>query len=390
MRFRRTDDLPAYVFAAINQHKAELLAQGKDIIDFGMGNPDGPTPAPIVERVCAAARDPRNHGYAHGRGIPELRAAAVRWYHRSYGVELDAESEMIITIGAKDAVAHLTLATAGAGDAVLVPSPTYPLHRFSARFADAEVVPVRIGPGIDFAAETRAALARAKGPVRLLTCSFPHNPTTAVADDRLFDELIALAKKHDFLILHDFAYAHFEFGKSLAPSILTRPGARDVAVEVVSLSKSYNMAGYRIAYAAGNQAGIRALTRIKSYLDYGSFAAIQHGAIVALDQGEPWAAEICEIYRRRAAWLARELTAAGWSTEPCKSTMFMWLPLPDRCKAMGSMKFAARLMDEAEVGVAPGVGFGEEGEGFVRFALIADEARTIEACQRIERFLARV
>lgn len=382
MRFHRTDDLPAYVFATVLNEKAKAIAKGADVIDLGMGNPDGATPSPIVDRLVVEAKKPANHRYAPPRGIADLRTAAVEWYERLYGVKLPDEKQLIVTMGAKDAVAHLSIASWGPGDAVVVPDPTYPLHAFSVRFAGARQVPVAVGPGIDYAAGVEKAL-RADPSIKGIVASFPHNPTTAIATQDDLARLVALARERRILLLHDFAYCHFDFAREHAFSALSVPGAMDCCVEVVSFSKSYNMAGYRIAFAAGWADGVQALTRIKSYLDYGSFAPIQAAAATALREGEPFARDIRELYRRRAAVLVDALAQAGWKVEMPAGTMFLWAKMPEAFLAMGSLPFALHVLEKGSVSISPGVGFGAAGEGYVRFALIEDEPRTREACRRI-------
>jgi alanine-synthesizing transaminase len=386
MRFHRTDDLPAYVFATVLNEKAKAIAEGADVIDLGMGNPDGATPAPIVERLVAEARKPANHRYAPPRGIPDLRTAAVDWYRRLYGVLLPEEKQLIVTMGAKDAVAHLSIASWGPGDAVIVPDPTYPLHAFSVRFAGARQVPVLVGPGIDYAAGVEKALREDPG-ITGIVASFPHNPTTAMATQEDLARLVTLARERRILLLHDFAYCHFDFSRDHAPSALSVPGAMECCVEIVSFSKSYNMAGYRIAFAAGWADGVQALTRIKSYLDYGSFAPVQAAAATALREGEPFAREIRETYRRRAAVLVEALAAAGWKVDMPAGTMFLWAKMPEAFRSMGSLPFALHVLEKGSVSISPGIGFGAAGEGFVRFALIEDEPRTREACRRIGEVL---
>jgi len=386
MRFHRTDDLPAYVFATVLGEKAKAVAQGRDVIDLGMGNPDGATPGPIVDRLVEEAKKPANHRYAAPRGISDLRTAAVDWYRRVYGVDLPDEKQLIVTMGAKDAVAHLSIAAWGPGDAVIVPDPTYPLHAFSVRFAGARQVPVPVGPGIDYAAGVEKAL-RADPGITGIVASFPHNPTTAIATRSDLERLVALARERRILLLHDFAYLHFEFGKTHAPSALAVPGAMECCVEVVSFSKSYNMAGYRIAIAAGWVDGVQALTRIKSYLDYGSFAPIQAAAAHALREGEPFAREIQGQYERRARVLVAALGEVGWKVDMPAGTMFLWARVPEAFRSMGSLKFALHVLEKASVSISPGIGFGAAGEGFVRFALIEGDDRTREACRRIGEVL---
>lgn len=387
-RFPLIEKLPPYVFAVINQLKMEARRRGDDIVDLGMGNPDLPTPEPIVEKLIEASRNPRNHRYSASRGIPNLRFEIARWYQRRYGVEIDPETEAIATIGAKEGFSHLVLALVEPGDRVIVPEPSYPIHSFAATIAGCELIKLPIG---EDAAELLEALRRldyapSQQP-KLLVLSFPHNPTTVCVDKQFFEEVVAIARERGYLIIHDLAYADLVFDGAAAPSILEVKGAKDVAVEMFSMSKSYSMAGWRVGFCVGNQQVVGALTRLKSYLDYGIFQPIQIAAIIALRDCDAIVPEIVEVYRRRRDALINGLATAGWQVPSPKGTMFVWARIPERFRSVGSLEFAKSLIGHAQVAASPGIGFGERGDGHVRFALIENEHRIGQAVRGIKTFL---
>lgn len=387
--FHRIKRLPPYVFAVVNDLKVKARARGEDIIDLGMGNPDLPTPRHIVDKLCEAARNPRNHRYSASRGIARLRVAITRRYRERYGVELDPETEAIVTIGAKEGLAHLALAVLAPGDGALVPNPTYPIHAYSVVLADGDLRSVPLVPGEDFFARLEEAARMSWPKARLLLLSFPHNPTTQVVDRAFFERVVAFAREHRLLVVHDFAYADLCFDGYRAPSFLEVPGAKEVGVEFFSLSKSYNMPGWRLAFACGNPRVIHALGRIKSYLDYGVFQPVQIAAIIALEGDQACVGETVEVYRRRRDTLVNGLGRLGWPVERPRGTMFVWAPIPGAYRGMGSLEFAKLLLAEAKVAVSPGIGFGEFGEGYVRFALVENEHRTRQALRGIRGLFAR-
>lgn len=393
--FTRIGTLPAYVFAQVNAEKAERIAAGEDVIDLGMGNPDLGTPQHIVDELVEHARDRRHHRYSASRGIYGLREGMAEHYRDRYGVELDAEREVVVTIGAKEGVAHLMLAILEPGDTVIVPSPAYPIHRYAVLFAGGRVHGLRLAEGqpgfVDgdaLLAGVEAACADPATRPKVLVLSFPNNPTTLQAPAGFFERAVEVCRRNRLLLIHDFAYADFGFDTE-PPSILAVPGARDIAVEFFSMSKSYCMAGWRVGFCVGNPAMVGALTKIKSYLDYGIFQPIQIAAAHALRAGQECVAETRETYRRRAEALVRGLNEAGWEVPVPRSTMFVWTPIPAPFAHMDSVSFARMLLREAGVVVSPGVGFGPEGEGHVRFALIEPESRLAEAGQRIAAVLNR-
>ncbi|HSU16250.1 aminotransferase class I/II-fold pyridoxal phosphate-dependent enzyme [Longimicrobium sp.] len=394
--FPRLSGLPAYVFAQVNAEKAERIAAGEDVIDLGMGNPDLGTPGHIVDEMVAHAADPRHHRYSASRGIHGLREAMAEHYAERYGVTLDPETQVVVTIGAKEGIAHLMLALLENGDTVIVPSPAYPIHYYSVVFAGGHVhsIPLVgdedgyvVGDALLSAVE--AACASTWPRPKALVLSFPNNPTTLSATPELLERAVELCRRERLLLIHDFAYADFSFGDSEPPSLLQVPGAMDVGVEFFSMSKSYCMAGWRVGFCVGNTAMVQALTKIKSYLDYGIFQPIQIAAAHALRSPQECVGETREVYRRRAEALVGALHAAGWAVPEPRATMFVWAPIPGEYVHMGSMEFARHLLREAGVVVSPGVGFGREGEGHVRFALIEPEDRLREAGQRIAKALMR-
>jgi len=382
--FYRIKRLPPYVFAVVNDLKTKARARGEDIIDLGMGNPDRGTPKHIVAKLIEAAQNPRNHRYSASRGISRLRVAITRWYRSRYGVELDPDSEAIATIGAKEGLAHLALAVLGPGDGALVPNPTYPIHSYSVVIADADLRSVPLEPGGDFFGRLEEAAKLAWPKAKLLILSFPHNPTTTCVDRAFFERVVAFAREHRLMVVHDFAYADLAYDGYRPPSFLETPGAKDVGVELFSLTKSYNMAGWRLAFCCGNRQMVHALARIKSYLDYGVFQPIQIAGIVALEGDQSVVRDITEIYRKRRDVLVNGLNKQGWTVPKPKGTMFVWAPIPEEFRTMGSLEFAKLCVQEAKVAVSPGVGFGEYGEGYVRFALVENELRIRQALRGLK------
>jgi alanine-synthesizing transaminase len=387
-RFPLIEKLPPYVFAVINQYKMEARRRGEDIVDLGMGNPDLPTPDPIVDKMVEAARNPRNHRYSASRGIPNLRLEIARWYERRYGVTIDPETEAIATMGAKEGFSHLVMALVEPGMRVIVPDPSYPIHAFAATIAGCELIKLPINEGAEAMLDAlrRLDYPRDEQP-RILVLSFPHNPTTVCVGLDFFEEVVAIARERGYLIIHDLAYADLVFDGAEAPSILQVPGAKEVAVEMFSMSKSYSMAGWRVGFCAGNAQVIAALTRLKSYLDYGIFQPIQIASIIALRDCDSIVPEIAAVYRHRRDVLIRGLATAGWEVPSPKGTMFVWAKLPPAYAHLGSLEFAKQLITQAGVAVSPGIGFGERGEGYVRFALVENEQRIAQAVRGIKSFL---
>ena len=385
--FPRMMRLPPYVFSTVDRLKLEARKRGEDIIDLGMGNPDLPTPKHIIHKLVEAVKNPRNHRYSASKGIYKLRLAITDWYRRRYDVDLDPDSEAVVTIGAKEGIAHLALATVGPGDVVLVPNPTYPIHAYSVIIAggDLRSVPL-VGEG-DCFQRLLAATKQTWPQPKMLIVSFPHNPTTKVVDLDFFEKLVDFAKEHRLMVVHDFAYADIVFDGYRAPSLLQVKGAKDVGVEFFSLSKSYNMAGWRVGFAVGNARMLAALARLKSYLDYGIFQPVQIAGIIALNEDQECVHETVELYRKRRDTLIHGLRRVGWEIEKPKGTMFVWAEIPHPFKKMGSVEFSKFLLREAKVAVSPGVGFGEYGEGFVRFALVENEARIKQAVRGIRKAL---
>ena len=387
--FHRIAKLPPYVFAEINTLKAKARAAGQDIVDLGMGNPDGPTPQKVVDKLCQAAQDRRNHRYSVSRGIRGVRQALAERYARSFGVQLDPETEVITTIGAKEAVSHLLFAIIGPGDAVITPTPAYPIHVYGVVMAEGQIIRVPLQTPELFLDAVEEQVRRPESNVRAVLVSFPHNPTTATVEPEFFQRLVALAHQYGFWIIHDFAYADLGFDGYEPPSLLQTPGAREVGVEIFSLSKSYNMAGWRVGFCVGNPTLVQALGRIKSYLDYGNFQPIQIASAVALRECDSSIAEIRETYRHRRDLLVEGLNHAGWPVTPPRASMFIWAEIPEPWKALGSLEFTRRLLLEGGVAVSPGIGFGAEGEGFVRLALIENDGRVRQALRGIRKMLAQ-
>ena len=387
--FHRIERLPPYVFNIVNELKAAARARGEDIIDFGMGNPDQPTPRHIVDKLVEVAQRPNTHRYSVSRGIPRLRRAICDWYRRRYDVHLDPDSQAIATIGSKEGLAHLALATMGAGDTVLVPNPAYPIHPYGFIIAGADVRHVRLVPGVDFFEELRRAIHESWPKPKMLVLNFPGNPTTQCVELDFFVRVIEIAREHGIWVVHDLAYADIVFDGYHAPSILQVPGAEEIAVEFFSLSKSYNMPGWRVGFMCGNQALVSALTRIKSYLDYGTFTPIQVAAIAALEGPQDCVKQIRDRYERRRNVLCDNLNGAGWAIERPKATMFVWARIPEPYRKMGSLEFCKKLLRDAKVAVSPGIGFGEYGDDHVRFGLIENEHRTRQAVRGIREMLRR-
>jgi alanine-synthesizing transaminase len=384
MEFRRIERFPPYVFSIVNDMKIGARRAGEDIIDLGMGNPDLPTPEPIVDKLTEAAHNPRNHRYSASRGIPKLRRAICDMYERVWGVELDPETEAVATIGAKEGLSHLAWVLIGPGDSVLVPEPTYPIHTYAMILAGANVISVPLSLESDFFSDLVAAYESSEPKPRVVLCSFPHNPTTAVVELDFFEQLVEFALKRDVIIVHDLAYADLVFDEESAPSLLQIPGAKDIGVEFFSMSKSYSMPGWRLAFGVGNPEIVGALTKLKSYLDYGVFQPIQIAGIIALNECGEEPKKIREVYRSRRDVLCNGLDRIGWSITPPPATMFAWAPIPEQFADMGSLEFAKFLLSEGKVAVSPGIGFGKEGDGYIRFALVENEQRIRQAIRGIK------
>ena len=382
--FPRIERLPPYVFNITGELKMGARRRGEDIIDMSMGNPDQPTPQHITDKLVEAALRENTHGYSISKGIPRLRKAICDWYRRRYDVEFDPESEAIVTIGSKEGLAHLMLATLDRGDTVLVPNPSYPIHIYGAIIAGADIRSVRMTPDVDFFDELQRGIRECTPKPKMMILGFPSNPTARCVELEFFERVIALAKQHDILVVHDLAYADIVFDGWKAPSIMQVPGARDVAVEFFTMSKSYNMAGWRVGYMVGNKELVSALARIKSYHDYGTFTPIQVASIIALDGDQACVEEVRAMYQNRRDVLAKGLHEAGWMVEVPKASMYIWAKIPEAYAAMGSLEFAKKLLAEARVAVSPGIGFGEYGDDHVRFALIENEARIRQAIRGIK------
>ena len=388
--FHRIKLLPPYVFAEVNDMKARARAEGRDVIDFGMGNPDLPTPQRIVEKLAEAANNPRTHRYSSSRGIPGLRRANAAYYARRFGVDVDPETETIVTLGSKEGFANLAQAIAAPGDAVAVPNPTYPIHAFGFILAGATLRHVRMEPGLDFMAELDRAVRYSIPPPLAVVLNYPSNPTAEVAGLDFYEEVVRFCAARGIIVISDLAYAEIYFDGDPPPSILQVPGARDIAVEFTSMSKTYSMPGWRIGFATGNADIIAALARIKSYLDYGAFTPIQVAASAALNGPQDCVDEARDAYRRRRDVLVECFGQAGWEVPPPAATMFAWAPIPEPFARLGSLEFSKLLLAEAQVAVSPGVGFGEFGEGFVRIALVENGQRIRQAARNVKKFIASV
>ncbi|MBL8212532.1 MAG: aminotransferase class I/II-fold pyridoxal phosphate-dependent enzyme [Bryobacterales bacterium] len=386
--FYRIQKLPPYVFAVVNEMKAKLRAAQQDVIDFGMGNPDGATPRPIVSKMVEAARNPRNHRYSLSKGLPNLRLEICKRYERNYGVTLDPEVEAITTIGAKDALAHLLFAVIGPGDAVVSPNPAYPIHQYGVIMAEGHACLLPMPSPAEFLNRLEDLYKTAAKKPKMILISFPHNPTTTCVDLDFHKEIIRMAALHGSMVVHDFAYADIGFDGYRPPSILQVEGAKEHAVEIFSMSKSYNMAGWRVGFCLGNPKMIKALARIKSYLDYGIFQPLQIAAIIALRECEEETHKICNMYQKRRDVLVDGMNRAGWPVTPPKGSMFLWAPLPERYKDMPSLEFSKLLLEKSLVAVSPGIGFGPMGEGHVRFAFIENHQRTRQAMRAVKKFLS--
>ena len=381
--FSRINRLPPYVFDIVGQLKLQARRRGEDIVDFGMGNPDMPTPKHIVDKLCEAASKGSNHRYSQSKGIPKLRLAITDWYRRNFQVELDPETEAIATIGSKEGISHLALAITTPGDSVLVPTPTYPIHTYAFILANGDVIGVPMDKNTDFFEALLQAYKQNWPRPKALIINFPHNPTTQVVDMEFFEKVVAFAQEHELIVIHDFAYADLVFDGYQAPSMLQVKGAKDVGVECFTLSKSYNMPGWRVGFMVGNRDIIHALARMKSYQDYGMFQPIQIAAIIALNGPRDCVDEICATYKKRRDVLCEGLNRVGWEVDVPKATMFVWAEIPDKFKPMGSLEFSKLLIDKAKVAVSPGIGFGEGGDHFVRISLIENEHRIRQAIQGI-------
>lgn len=385
--FPRLQRLPEYVFATVNALKMEARRRGEDIIDLGMGNPDLPTPKHIVDKLLEAAKLGHNHRYSASKGIPKLRDAISKWYKRRFDVDIDPETEAIATIGAKEGLSHLVLATTGPGNVVLVPNPTYPIHAYSVVIAGADLVSIPLDPDRDFFEDMSTITRLIRPRPKMLIISYPHNPTTMVVDLDFFRKIVEFAQENEIFVVHDFAYADLVFDDYVAPSFLQIPGAKEVGVELFSLSKSYSMPGWRLGFVCGNPRLVHALTRIKSYLDYGVFQPIQIASIIALNGPYDCVEEIVGVYKERRDALCRGLNRIGWKVEPPKGTMFVWAKIPKRFRQMKSVEFCKMLIREAKVAVSPGLGFGEYGDEYVRFALVENAHRINQAIRGMRQVI---
>ncbi len=387
--FQRIARLPPYVFAQVNELKMAARHRGEDIIDFGMGNPDTPTPKHIVDKLCEAARDPRNHRYSLSRGIRGLRQAVCDFYKRRFDVDMDPDSEAVVTIGSKEGLSSLALAITNPGDAVLAPNPSYPIHPYGFIIAGADIRHVPVRPDLDYFEELEKAVRNCWPHPKVLLVNFPSNPTAQVVDLAFFEKIVDFARENDLLVVSDLAYAEITFDGYVAPSIFQVPGAKDVAVEFYSLSKTYSMPGWRVGFMLGNQQIVGALSKIKSYLDYGVFQPIQIAAVAALNGPQDCVTEICQLYQSRRNTLIRGLDRAGWKVEKPLASMFVWAQIPEPFRKMGSLEFSKFLLKEAKVAVSPGIGFGEYGDDFVRIALVENEQRIRQATSGIKKALAK-
>jgi len=390
MDFRRIENLPPYVFAQVTQKALEARRAGVDIIDLGFGNPDIPSPPVVVDKLIEAARSPKNHRYSASRGIPNLRKAVADRYQRRFGVDLDPDTEVISTIGAKEGLSHLMWALVQPGDVALVPEPSYPIHIYAAVLSGADVQRVHLSTGDDFFERLTEAYHNTWPRPRVIVTSFPHNPTTAIVGIDFFERLVAFAKENDTMLVHDFAYADIAYDDYEPPSMLQVPGAKDVGVELYTLSKSHSMAGWRVGFVVGNPEMVAALGKLKSYLDYGTFQPIQIASIIALNECDDYVPEVVSIYKRRRDILVDGLNRMGWEVEKPKATMFVWARIPEAYRHMESLEFALFLLDEAKVAVSPGMGFGPSGEGYVRFALVENDQRTAQAVRGLRKALDRL
>jgi alanine-synthesizing transaminase len=406
MEFRRVSGLPPYVFATIDDLKLKARRAGNDVIDLGFGNPDLPSPDVAVEKLSEAAHNPRNHRYSASKGIPKLRQAVTALYARTFGVELDPDLEVVTTIGAKEGLSHVMWVLVGPGDTALVPSPSYPIHIYAPLFAGADVHQVRLQgpvagpatmgpdkvaePGEEFLGSLVEAWESTWPKPRVIVLSFPHNPTTACVDLAFMSQLVSFAREHDVVLVHDFAYADLGFDGYRPPSILEVPGAKDVAVELYTMTKSFSMAGWRVGFLVGNPEIVQALTKLKSYLDYGTFQPIQIAAIVAMNESPEYPKQINAIYQGRRDALCDGINRIGWDVVPPKGTMFVWAPIPEAYREMGSLEFAKYLVQEANVATSPGVGFGPGGDGHVRFALIENDQRIGQAVRNLRKALTKL
>jgi len=387
--FYRIQKLPPYVFAVINEMKAKARAAQLDVVDLGMGNPDGATPEPVVKKLIEAVKNPRNHRYSMSRGIPQLRMEIVKHYRQQYNVELDPESEAIVTIGAKDALAHLLFAVVGPDDAVVSPNPAYPIHQYGVIMAEGHACMLPMPDPATFLNGLEHLYKTSSRKLKMILISFPHNPTTQCVDLQFFRDIVGLAAQHGTMIVHDFAYADICFDGYRAPSLLQVDGAKEIGIEIYSMSKSFNMAGWRVGFCLGNRKLIAALARIKSYLDYGIFQPIQIASIIALRECAKETKKICSTYQKRRDLLVTGLKRAGWPVESPRGSMFVWAPIPEQHRALGSLEFAKLLMQKALVAVSPGIGFGPMGEGHVRFALVENDHRIKQATKSIQQFLKK-
>lgn len=385
--FRRITRLPPYVFATVNEIKMDARHRGEDIIDLGMGNPDIPTPKHIVNKLIEAVKKGHNHRYSASRGITKLRHAIANWYKRRFDVDIDPEEETIVTIGAKEGLSHLILATISPGDVVFAPNPTYPIHPYSVIIAGGDLRSIPIGPDRDFFEDLLTATKLTWPSPKMLIISYPHNPTTAVVDLEFFEKIVVFCREHHMYVIHDFAYADLVFDGYEPPSFLQVPGAKDIGVEFYSLSKSYSMPGWRVGFCVGNPELVRALRRLKSYLDYGVFQPIQIASIIALNGPYDCVQEIADIYRERRDVLVDGLNRVGWPIEKPKGTMFVWAKIPEKFRKMGSLEFSKMLIKKARVAVSPGIGFGEYGDDYVRFALVENPHRTRQAVRGIKQVM---
>ena len=386
-KFQRIERLPPYILSVVTDLKVGARQRGEDIIDFGMGNPDQPTPPHIVEKLLESAQKPQNHRYSSSRGIKKLRLAITDWYKRNYNVDLDCETEAIVTIGSKEGLSHLALAICGPGDTVLVPSPTYAIHTYAFIIAGADVVTVPLTKDNDFFEDLKNTFKRHWPKPKVIVISFPHNPTTACVELQFFEKVVAFAQENNLIVIHDLAYADIVFDGYKAPSMMQVPGARDVGVEFFTLSKSYNMPGWRVGFCVGNKEIIRVLQKLKGYLDYGVFQPIQIASIIALNGPQNCVEEIRHTYKVRRDVLVEGLNRIGWEIEKPKATMFVWAEIPEQLRRVGSIEFSKLLLDRAKVAVSPGIGFGEGGDDFVRFALVENEHRTRQAIRGIKEIL---